>query len=195
MPRKSVSKKVAVSKPTLANKKKISKAAAKPVVAKAKAEKKRGPKGHAMASILASLSSGPKTRQELIKAGGFSVASFYLHLKQLKHAKRILVGGRGGVIRLNKLEAVAPEASKPARSLLPALKAKPTTHLAVIPQFVSGELHDALEAVSARFVAVDRVGEKLHTLEQLSRTLPSPIAEVLMSIHEDLMKLSPARAA
>lgn len=156
------------------------------------ATKVRAVRGHAKASILSSLATGPKTRAQLIKAGQLSAPVFYLNLKQLKETNQITVEGRKGLIRLVGTAAtVTPEVQSKS---LPVLRPETSSRVAVIPQYVSGDLHDALEAVNARFVAMDRVGEKLHTLEQLSRTLPGPVAEVLKLIHGDLLRLSPARS-
>lgn len=154
--------------------------------------KLRAARGHAKASILSSLATGPKSRDQLMKAGKLSAPVFYLNLKQLKETKQIAVEGRRGLIRL--LDTTTTPESESSSKSLPALRQLSAARLAVIPEFVSGDLHDALEAVNARFMAMDRVGEKLHTLEQLSRSLPSPVSDVLMSIHSDLLRLSPARA-
>ncbi len=195
MPRKTTRSKPAMSQ-SIATKRKSSKPMAATVAVKKKnARRSRGFKGAAKASILASLASGPKTRQQLIEAGAMTVSSFYLNLKQLQDEKQIVVGGRGGLVQLIKTVGDESSAAKPQKASLPALRARPASSMTVIPQFVSGPLHDALEAVNARFVAVERIGEKLHTLEQLSRTLPSPVAEVLMAVHSDLMKMSPARTS
>jgi len=151
-------------------------------------------RGEVKASILSSLATGPKSREQLIKAGNLSLPSFYLNLRKLRESGQIVVEGRKGLIKLTANASGAIGNVSQPRSLVRLPSEKPDTQLAVIPQFVSGELHDALQAVNARFIAMDRVGEKLHTLEQLSRSLPSPVAAVLMSIHSDLLKLSPARA-
>ncbi|MES2682238.1 MAG: hypothetical protein V4650_01870 [Pseudomonadota bacterium] len=187
MPRKSTNKKAPSVKPAL--KKPVMKFAQKTANAK-----KRGARGHVRAAILDSLATGPKTGKQLRKAGKFSAASFYLNLKQLENEGRIVLGGRGLPIRLAGSEPAAPDA-KVTKSLVPASKPKAVSRLAVMPEYVSGDLQDALEAVSARFVAPDRIGEKLHALEQLSLSLPAPVAEVLLAIRADLLRLSPARQA
>ena len=153
----------------------------------------RGPKGHVKVAILSALATGPKTTAQLLKAGGFSSASLYLNLKLLEDEKTIEIGGRGLPIRLASEAAPIQSAPKPAASL-PAPKSKQSAKVAVLAEYVDGQLQDALEAVSARFVAPDRIGEKLHTLEQLSASLPSAVSEVLMAIRADLLRLSPARS-
>lgn len=187
MPRKSASK-------TAPSAKSVVKKSMKKSVQNNAGDKKRGARGHVRAAILDSLATGPKTGKQLRKAGRFSAASFYLNVKQLENEGRIVLGGRGLPIRLAGGAPVAPDA-KVAKSLVPAAKLKPASRLAVMTEYVSGDLQDALEAVSARFVAPDRIGEKIHALEQLSLSLPAPVAEVLLAIRTDLLRLSPARQA
>lgn len=187
MPRKSASK-------TAPSTKRVVKKSMTKLVQKSTGDKKRGARGHVKAAILDSLATGPKTGQQLRNAGKFSAASFYLNLKQLENEGRIVLGGRGLPIRLAGGAPVAQDA-KVAKSLVADSKPKPLSRLAVMPEYVSGDLQHALEAVSARFVAPDRIGEKLHALEQLSLSLPAPVADVLLAIRADLLRLSPARQA
>jgi len=188
MPRKSTGKASPAIKKKVV-KTQIRKATAAPSLV---ARPQRSGRGQVKTNILAALATGPKTSAQLLKSGGFSVASLYLNLKQLKAEHRVIGGGRGGAIRLAEAVASAAPAAT-ARPALPVLKPAPTGPVVMLSDYVSGPLHDALESVSARFAAPDRIGEKLHTLEQLARSLPAPVAEVLLSIREDLLRLSPAR--
>ena len=148
--------------------------------------------GEVLTRILEALASGPKSRSQLRAAAGCSTASLYLHLKALHARGQVVVAGRRAPIALAKPSA-APTA--PKVRTLPVLKPKPANTLVAAPVYVAGPLQDALEAVTLRFEAPQRIGEKLHTLEQLAKTLPTAVAEVLTSIHADLLRLSLGRAA
>ena len=148
--------------------------------------------GEVPARILEALASGPKSRPQLQAAAGCSIASLYLHLKALHAHGQIAIAGRRAPIALAKPSATT---TGPKERALPVLKPKPATAMIAAPVYVAGPLHDALEAVAHRFEAPERIGEKLHTLEQLAKTLPTAVAEVLTAIHADLLRLSPGRAA
>lgn len=156
------------------------------------AKRTRARAGEVPARILEALASGPKSRPQLQTAAGCSTASLYLHLKALRTRGQIVIAGRRTPVALAKASAATTGSKERA---LPVLKPKPTTAMIAAPVYVAGPLHDALEAVALRFEAPERIGEKLHTLEQLARTMPTAVAEVLTAIHTDLLRLSPGRRA
>ena len=182
MPRKKATKSKRTTRQTVAK-------AVELVIAK----RTRTRTGEVPARILEALASGPKSRSQLQAAAGCSPASLYLHLKALNARGQIVVVGRRAPIALAKPSAATTGPKEPA---LPVLKSKPVTAAMVAaPVYVAGPLHDALEAVAQRFEAPERIGEKLHTLEQLAKTLPTAVADVLTAIHADLLRLSPGRGA
>ncbi len=160
---------------------------ATPVVA-AKPVTKRLRATDVSALILDALSSGPKSRPQLQAAAGCATSSLYRHLSILHTNKQIVVKDRRAPIELAKPASVAAKVPEPK---LPVLAAKPANAVVAAPVYVAGALHDALQAVSHRFEAPSHIGEKLHTLEQLSKSMPAAIADVLTAIHADLLRLSP----
>lgn len=170
----------------------VSKAdAVKPVAAAAPVMKKRKA-GLIRQSILSMLESGRATAPALLKAGKFSPGSFYLNLSQLVESGEVVNEGRGKELRLASDEERASKVISKSTAVVVA-KTKAVAKVITAPVFVSGTLHEALSSVMARFAAPENIGEKLHTLEQLAQSLPDPVSKVLLSIHSDLMKLSPAR--
>ncbi|GEM_PF-2003588 len=138
--------------------------------------------------ILKLLASGPKTRAELLKRGKFSDAALYLNLKSLRDEQLIAEDTATRKLRLasatKPLEGVVVEkaaASKPYK----AGRAKTS-----LPVHVPRELHAALNMVLIRLSPIKRSREKLTVLQQLARTTPAPVSEILSSLIDDVVRLS-----
>ena len=147
--------------------------------------------------ILDLLAAGPKTGSELVAQGGFSVASLYLNLKSLKddgliESERV---GREVSIRLAggaaPVEASDEGVSAPIEGEIinrEEVVVQKTT--AVSAAYRGGDLRSALDQLSARLSPVEGAREKLMVLDQLTRTMPQPIADVLRSLMDDVVRLS-----
>jgi hypothetical protein len=59
-----------------------------------------------------------------------------------------------------------------------------------MPANLPRALHQALDAVLYRLSPIERVSEKLLVLEQLSRTTPQPVAEVLQLLIDDVRRFA-----
>jgi len=169
------------------------KSVAKPVVVKKpKSVKKRAGHGSVRTTILSLLSSGSKTRKQLLELGGFSPASLFNVLKVLKTQGAISLSPDN---RLVSAAGAAPHKAAPvvheAEVVNPLSSGKA---LVAAGEHATRALHEALEAVQRLFVAPDRVKEKLTTLDRLVDTLPAPIADVLAAIREDYARMSPTKA-
>jgi DNA-binding transcriptional ArsR family regulator len=157
-----------------------------------KAPANRQPQGSVRPRILELLGAGPLTRGELLKRGGFSQASLYLHLKALRKDGIVVPDADN---RKLKLAAGAPsiEEVAVAEVIETPRAARPTQpSSALVPAGTARALHEALDAVLSRLSPIDRPAEKLLVLEQLARTTPDPVSEVLQLLIDDVRRLSAA---
>lgn len=139
--------------------------------------------------MLGLLASGPQTSSELVAKGGFSPASLYLNLKALKKEGLVRSTRNGRNVSIALTSAAQAAADAPIEGeVLPPSKSKSGN--ALVSAYVPRELHEALEGLARRLSPVDRVEEKLLVLEQLTRTLPAPVASVLQDVMSDLVRLS-----
>lgn len=141
--------------------------------------------------VLDLLATGPMTSSDLVAKGGFSAASLYLNLKSLKKDGLIKTARNGRSVSISLSPAARAAAEAPIEGeVLPPPKptAKPT--VALVSAYVPRDLHEALEGLARRLSPVDRLEEKLMVLEQLSRTMPAPVAAVLQETMADLVRLS-----
>lgn len=141
------------------------------------------------ARILKILAHGPITNAALRKEGGFTASALYLHIKALREAGLLSSHRDGRYVTLSlrngghgePLEGeVVADTPRPANSKSSAL----------MPAFVSKELREALNAVAHRLSPVEGAQEKLLVLDQLARTMPAAVSEVLRGVMHDLVKLS-----
>jgi DNA-binding transcriptional ArsR family regulator len=145
--------------------------------------------------LLEILAAGPITGPDLLKNGKFTQSSLHLHLKALRDAGMI-VSRRIGKAQEIRLAQMPPAAEASIEGVVvdrsePKEDPKPSASAALLPAaFVSRELHDALSAISFRLSPVERAQEKLLVLDQLARTMPGPVSEVLRAVMDDVVKLS-----
>lgn len=153
------------------------------------AKKRRGRRkaqGSVRPTILKLLQGGPLTRTEIMERGKFSQAALYLHLKGLRDEGMIepdednrrlrLTGPIDGIEEVAITEVVEQPRQTKSSALMPAN----------LPR----ALHQALDAVLYRLSPIERVSEKLLVLEQLSRTTPQPVAEVLQLLIDDVRRFA-----
>ena len=184
MPRmKSAGKKVA-TKAARANKN----AAAEP--ASAKKTRRRRARG-VRKIILGLLAKGPMTRAEIVKAGKISGAALYLHLKALRDEGVVAVDSVSHKLMLG---SAAAEAADEGVEEAVAGDTEQAETLPALPVHVPRALHEALDAVLFRLSPIEHASEKILILEQLSRTTPKPVAEILRSLMEDVARLSALKA-
>lgn len=146
--------------------------------------------------ILDLLGAGPKTGSELVAQGGFSVASLYLNLKSLKD-EGLIESERVGREVSFRLAGAAPaaavddSASAPIEGEIINREEVVVQKVAVVSTaYQGGDLRSALDQLSARLSPVEGAREKLMVLDQLTRTMPQPIADVLRSLMDDVARLS-----
>ncbi|GAC1620971.1 MAG: hypothetical protein NVS9B10_03290 [Nevskia sp.] len=142
--------------------------------------------------VLGLLADGPLTSSELVSKGGFSAASLYLNLKALKKDGMVKTIRNGRSVSISLTGAPEPAAAEGAAMPTPKAAAKTKAKSALVKAYVPRDLHEALEGLTRRLSPIERADEKLRTLEQLARSLPSPVASVLKDIMGDLARLSSA---
>lgn len=140
--------------------------------------------------VLELLGSGPMSSAELVSAGGFSAASLYLNLKSLKKDGLVDTRREGRRVIL----ALASGASASAASTARASKTVRKTVPAAVPAYVPRDLAQALESLSHRLSPIARLDDKLLVLQQLSRALQQPVADLLQDIVLDLKRIGSAAA-
>lgn len=142
--------------------------------------------------ILKILAAGPITGPELLKRGKFSPAALYLNLKAMR-AEGLVESqrhGRSVTIGLAQGAAAAAESAPIEGEVVAEQPRAKSGGSALVPAMIPQDLHEALNAVAFRLSPVARVQEKLVVLDQLARSMPAPVAEVLRSVIDDVAKLT-----
>lgn len=143
------------------------------------------------ARVLALLAQGAMTSSELVAKGGFSAASLYLNLKALKKEGLIRTARQGRSVSISLASGGRASAGEAIEGeVLPPPKPGAKATAALVSAYVPRDLHEALEGLARRLSPVERPQEKLMVLEQLARTMPTPVAAVLQEIMTDLVRLS-----
>lgn len=151
------------------------------------------------AKILSLLNGGTRSTAELIAEGGFSSASAFLNLKNLKDQGLVEAerAGRNVMYRLAEAAAVPIEGaprrgrkkgSKNKAAAAPAKKAGKRGPKTKAPDNEAGSLRGELASIAARFAPIDELKRKLDVLDQLAQSMPREVASVLKAIKGDLSR-------
>ncbi|MBL6750549.1 MAG: hypothetical protein ISP90_08505 [Nevskia sp.] len=127
-----------------------------------------------------------------MKRGKFSPAALYLNLKAMR-AEGLVESqrhGRSVTIGLAQGAAAAAESAPIEGEVVAEQPRAKSGGSALVPAMIPQDLHEALNAVAFRLSPVARVQEKLVVLDQLARSMPAPVAEVLRSVIDDVAKLT-----
>lgn len=147
--------------------------------------------------ILKILAAGPVSGPELLKQGKFSPAALYLNLKAMR-ADGLVDSQRNGrtvMLSLTGSGSAAEQAPIEGEVVSEQPRPKAKAGSALVPALIPQDLHEALNVVAIRLSPVARVQEKLVVLDQLARSMPDPVAEVLRSVIDDVARLTTLKSA